>query len=81
MLVGTLRVHKHFLASVSSVFRKQFFWKLAVEKDVIDNKETTFNAFKFLLNNIYTGSVVGVEGENGLEEVFEIIKFAKKYDD
>jgi len=79
MLVGNLRAHKHFLASVSSVFRKQFFGKLAEEKDVIDIKETTFDAFKFLLNYIYTGSEVGVEGE-GLEEVFEIINLAEKYD-
>ena len=78
---GNQRAHKHFLASVSSVFRKQFFGKLAEEKDVIDIKETTFDASKFLLNYIYTGSEVGVEGENGLEEVFGIINLAEKYDD
>jgi len=81
MVVGELKAHKFFLATVSSVFRKQFFGKLAEKKEVIDLKETTYDAFKFLLNYMYCGSDVdGLEGVNELEEVFEIINLAEKYD-
>jgi len=79
-VVGELRAHKYFLASVSTVFRKQFFGKLAEKKDIIDIKETTYDAFKFLLNYIYNGSSDVNEGEGGLEDIFEIINLAEKYD-
>ena len=78
-VVGELRAHKYFLASVSTVFRKQFFGKLAEKKDIIDIKETTFDAFKFLLNYIYNGVSDVNEGGRGLEEIFEIINLAEKY--
>jgi len=81
MVVGELKAHKYFLATVSSVFRKQFFGKLAEKKEIIDLKETTYDAFKFLLKYIYSGSDVdGLGGVNELEEVFEIINLAEKYD-
>lgn len=79
-LVGELRAHKYFLASVSTVFRKQFFGRLAEKKDIIDIKETTYDAFKFLLNYIYNGLSDANEGGNGFEEMFEIINLAEKYD-
>ena len=79
-VVGELRAHKYFLASVSTVFRKQFFGKLAEKKDVIDTKETTYDAFKFLLNYIYNGVSDVNEGGRGLEEIFEIINLSEKYD-
>jgi len=79
-VLGELKAHKYFLASVSTVFRKQFFGKLAEEKDIIDIKETTYDAFKFLLNYIYNGSSDVNEGERGLEDIFEIINLAEKYD-
>lgn len=80
VVVGELKAHKYFLASVSSVFRKQFFGKLAERKKIIDIKETTYDAFKFLLNYIYNGSDVWMKGEGNLEEMFEIINLAEKYD-
>jgi len=46
-VLGELKAHKYFLASVSIVFRKQFFGKLAEKEDIIDIKETTYDAFKF----------------------------------
>jgi len=79
-VVGELRAHKYFLASVSTVFRKQFFGKLAEKKDIIDIKETTYDAFKFLLNYIYNGSSDVNEEGRGLEDTFEIINLAEKYD-
>jgi len=81
VVVGELKAHKYFLASVSSVFRKQFFGKLAERRKIIDIKETTYDAFKFLLNYIYNGSDVWMNEEAGnLEEMFEIINLAEKYD-
>ena len=77
--MGKLKAHKHFLAAVSSVFRKQFFGKLAEKKAIIDIKETTYDAFKFLLNYIYNG-LSDLEDGNSLEDMFEIINLAEKYD-
>ena len=38
--------HKLLLASVSDVFHRQFFGALANDKQVVEIKETTINAFK-----------------------------------
>ena len=65
-MVVELRAHKYFLASASTVFRKQFFGKLA---DIIDIMESTFDAFKFLLNYIYNGLSEVNEGGRGLDEI------------
>ena len=81
MLVGIKELTSTSWPALARYSGYSFFGKLAEEKDVIDIKETTFDASKFLLNYIYTGSEVGVEGENGLEEVFGIINLAEKYDD
>ena len=80
VVVGELKAHKYLLASVSPVFRKQFFGKLAEEKNVIDIKETTYYAFKYLMGYIYNGLSDVNEDEIGLEEIFEIVNLAEKYD-
>jgi len=80
VVVGELKAHKYLLASVSPVFRKQFFGKLAEEKNVIDIKETTYYAFKYLMEYIYNGLSEINEDEIGLEEIFEIVNLAEKYD-
>ena len=41
-----ISAHKLLLASVSEVFRAQFFGALANGQKIIDIKETTFDAFK-----------------------------------
>jgi len=79
VVVGELKGHKYLLGSVSPVFRKQFFGKLAEKKDIIDIKETTYEAFKYLMNYIYIGNS-DVESDLGLEDMFEIINLAEKYD-
>jgi hypothetical protein len=53
---------------------------LAEKKDIIDIKETTYDAFKFLLNYIYNGLSGVNEGGSELEEMFKIINLAEKYD-
>ena len=77
--MGELKAHKYLLASVSSVFRAQFFGKLAEIKDVIDIKESSYFAFKFFLEYIYTGSSV-FSGDYDLIDVIEIFNLAEKYD-
>lgn len=78
-VVGELKAHKYLLASVSSVFRAQFFGKLAEIKDVIDIKESSYFGFKFLLEYIYTGSSL-FSGDYDLIDVIEIFNLAEKYD-
>ena len=83
--MGELRAHKHLLASISLVFRKQFFGKLAEPRREILIKETTFRAFQFLLQYIYCG----LEVTSLIEQIqptatvalfFEILNLAEKYD-
>jgi len=82
VVVGELKAHKYLLASVSPVFRKQFFGKLAEIKQVIDIKETTPFAFKYLIQYIYMGlsNTKDIQIESDLVEIFEIVNLAEKYD-
>jgi hypothetical protein len=52
---------------------------LAEKKDV-DITETTYDAFKFLLNYIYKGVSDVHQGGRGLEDIFQIINLSEKYD-
>jgi len=83
--VGELRAHKHLLASISLVFRKQFFGKLAEPRKEILIKETTFRAFQFLLQYIYCGLEVTtlieqIQPTGTVALFFEILNLAEKYD-
>lgn len=72
--------HKFLLASVSEVFQAQFFGALANDQKVIKIKETTFEAFKFLLHYIYQGIDVTLnDEEDPLGELLEILNLAEKY--
>ena len=83
--MGELRAHKHLLASISLVFRKQFFGKLAEPRREILIKETTFRAFQFLLQYIYCGLELAtlieqMQPTGAVALFFEILNLAEKYD-
>ena len=45
----TIGAHKNFLAGVSPVFRRMLFGPLKESKDVIEVKDTTFEAFNTMI--------------------------------
>ena len=49
----TIGAHKNFLAGVSPVFRRMLFGPLKESKDVIEVKDTTFEAFNTMIDYIY----------------------------
>ena len=49
----TIGAHKNFLAGVSPVFRRMLFGPLKESKDVIEVKDTTFEAFNTMILYIY----------------------------
>ena len=49
----TIRAHKYFLGAVSPVFRKQFFGPMKNDRDKIELKETTAEAFQTMIDFIY----------------------------
>ena len=75
---GVISAHKVILAASSSVFKGMFFGPMKETKDVIEVKETMFEAFERLLEYIYQ---VDIECRNiSLVELYEIMKLAELYD-
>ena len=49
----TIGAHKFILAGVSPVFRGMFYGRLKEEREVVEVKETTYEAFDTLVKYIY----------------------------
>jgi len=73
-----LNGHKLILATMSPVFRNMFFGSIPEERDVIPVEETTFNAFKTLIEYIYSKDIAWKRMT--VEELFDVINLAEKYD-
>jgi len=73
-----LKGHKLILATISPVFRNMFFGSIPEKRDVIPVKETTFNAFKTLIEYIYSKDIAWKRMT--VEELFDVINLAEKYD-
>ena len=53
LATNTIRAHKWPLAGVSPVFRKQFFGPMKDEREVIEVKKTSAEAFQTMVDFIY----------------------------
>eukprot|EP00092_Neocalanus_flemingeri_P043921 GFUD01048561.1.p1 GENE.GFUD01048561.1~~GFUD01048561.1.p1 ORF type:complete len:298 (-),score=78.68 GFUD01048561.1:240-1133(-) len=76
-MLGEVTGHKVVLAAYSTVFRDQFFGPLRETKDVIPVEQTTLEAFKKLVDYIYSKDIVwdGVT----VKEMYEVVDLAEKY--
>jgi len=72
-----MRAHRYLLATCSSVFCRQFFGLLAEKRKTIPIKETTGEAFNFLLQYIYGFSL---DYKISADQLFEILNLAERYD-
>ena len=73
-----IKAHKYILAAGSSVFTRMFYGPMKETKKVIEVKETTFEAFKKMIEYVYN---VDIEcKEIGLQELYDIVNLAELYD-
>ena len=73
-----IKAHKCILAACSSVFMHMFYGPMKETKKVIEVKETTFEAFKKMIEYVYN---VDIEcKEIGLQELYDIVNLAELYD-
>jgi len=71
-----VKAHKMILATFSSVFRAMFFGPMKESQDVIPVKETTFEAFKKLIDYFYQ---VDIDcGEIEVIDLFDIVNLAER---
>jgi len=78
-VTGHIGAHRYLLATCSSVFRTEFFGLLADREKVIDIKETSLHAFRYLVDYIY-GIKIKFEIDMEAQELFEILNIAERYD-
>lgn len=76
-VTGHIGAHRYLLATCSSVFRTEFFGLLADRGKVIDIKETSLHAFRYLVDYIYG---IKIELDLKAQELFEILNLAERYD-
>jgi len=80
-ITGHIGAHRYLLATCSSVFRTEFFGLLAEREKSIDIKETSLDAFKYLIAYIYgCGSATCSEADLDAEQLFAILNLAERYD-
>jgi len=73
-----IKAHKYILAASSSVFKSMFFGSMKESKNVIEVRETTFEAFKKLIEYIYH---VDIECKDIiLDDLYDIVNLAELYD-
>ena len=78
----TIRAHKYFLGAVSPVFRKQFFGPMKDEREVIEVKKTSAEAFQTMVDFIYRQAGQNTFTLNGIQcpqKLFEILELAERY--
>ena len=64
---NTIRAHKWPLAGVSPVFRKQFFGPMKDEREVIEVKKTSAEAFQTMVDFIYRQAGQNTFTLNGIQ--------------
>ena len=78
----TIGAHKFILAGVSPVFRGMFYGPLKEEREVVEVKETTYEAFDTLVKYIYHppgGPPFNLNQINCPQKLFELLTLATKY--
>ena len=78
----TIGAHKLILAGVSPVFRRMFYGPLKEERDVVEVKETTYEAFDTLVKYIYHppgGPPFHLNQINCPQKLFELLTLANRY--
>ena len=77
------RAHKTLLAGVSPVFRKQFSGPMKDTMEVVEVKETTYEAFdtmvKFIYHNPPSGDPFNLHNIRCPQKLFELLALANKY--
>jgi len=75
---GEIKAHKYILAASSPVFKAMFFGPMKENKDVVEVKETSYEAFKKLIEYIYQ---VDIECKDiSIVELYDIVNLAERYD-
>jgi len=75
---GEIKAHKYILAASSPVFKAMFFGPMKENKDVVEVKETSYEAFKKLIEYIYH---VDIECKDiSIVELYDIVNLAERYD-
>jgi len=75
---GEIKAHTFILAASSPVFKAMFFGPMKEGLDVIEVKETSFEAFKKLIEYIYH---VDIECKDiSIVELYDIVNLAERYD-
>merc|ERR1711962_23536 len=74
--------HKFLLAGCSPVFRNQFFGALKETGDIVEIKETTAEAFNFMIRYIYKtpGSKISLKHITSPVCLYEVLNLAEKYE-
>ena len=78
----TIRAHKYFLGAVSPVFRKQFFGPMKNDRDKIEVKETTAEAFQTMIDFIYRKAgpdTFSMDSIKCPQKQFEVLQLAEYF--
>ena len=78
-MLGEVNGHKVILGTFSSVFKTQFFGSMKeTNKDIVNVEETTFDAFKKMIDYIYSMDIDF--GSMSIVELYDIVNLAEMYD-
>merc|ERR1711892_793356 len=77
-MLGEMHGHKLILGLFSPVFRKCFYGAAKETKDVITAKQTTLEAFKLLIDFIYSKDIAWTT--LSVLELYDVVNLAEKYD-
>ena len=78
----TIAAHRFLLAGVSPAFRAMFFGPMAETREVVEVKETTFEAFDTMVKYIYHppgGDTFNLNPIKCPQKIFELLTLAKRY--
>ena len=78
----TIAAHRFLLAGVSPAFRAMFFGPMAETREVVEVKETTFEAFDTMVKYIYNppgGDAFNLDQIRCPQKLFEVVTLANKY--
>merc|ERR1719481_750481 len=76
--VKEVMAHKLILASYSPVFKRMFYGAMKETKDVIPVEQCTAKAFSLLIDHFYQVDINCKEMT--IEELFDLVNLAEKYD-
>ena len=78
----TIAAHRFLLAGVSPAFRAMFFGPMTETREVVEVKETTFEAFDTMVKYIYNppgGDTFNLDQIGCPQKLFEVLTLANKY--